>query len=397
MSPTAADPLRITFAHPVPAELSDELRRRIFFICDDIERFELTSGERGIDGMTVYVATRGTSLDALRDKVQRVVTNEILKQKKVPAKRIWSAPETDRQAADLFPEMVRRGIAFECGEGQVALGEPALSLMDHLDVRLREIALGLPAAREYRYPTLIPTEALEQSGYLRSFPHFIMFVTRLHNDIDSYERFLSDYASAGTLPATLFAGCHHPDYCLPPTMCYHTFHQFRNRRATENIVVTSRGKSFRFESKYHEGLARLWDFTIRETVFIGSRAFVLEMRDRFMAEIFALLTELGLDGYCDTANDHFFANSDAAERISTQLLMELKYEVRLHTGGGRTVAVGSFNFHDLFFAKSFNIHAARDEQVVSGCTGFGLERLAYSFLCQHGLDLARWPALRPCW
>ena len=38
-------------------------------------------------------------------------------------------------------------------------------------------------------------------------------------------------------------------------------------------------------------------------------------------------------------------------------------------------------------------HLAQGGQAIASCcVGFGLERLVYAFLCQHGLDDSRWPA-----
>jgi hypothetical protein len=157
-------------------------------------------------------------------------------------------------------------------------------------------------------------------------------------------------------------------------------------------VVTSRGKSFRFESRYRRALERLWDFTIREIVFLGARDFVLDCRRRFMERSFELVESLRLGGQCSVANDPFFAGADTAERTWSQRLLELKYELRLPIAADADVAVASFNFHEQFFGDSFRIRD-RDEQgfVHTACVGFGLERLAYAFLCQHGLDPADWP------
>jgi seryl-tRNA synthetase len=103
------------------------------------------------------------------------------------------------------------------------------------------------------------------------------------------------------------------------------------------------------------------------------------------------------------AGDPFFLGDGAAERSWSQRMLKLKYELRLPlddsadsadssgSGGGRDVAVGSFNFHEQHFAKAFEITDETDEPVFTGCAGFGLERLAYAFLCRHGVDPRGWP------
>jgi seryl-tRNA synthetase len=299
--------------------------------------------------------------------------------------------------ADPLPALLDAGTAYFAGEGQVGLGEPILSLMDDLDARLRAVAMdtvGTAKAVEYRYPTLLPTSALERFGYFGSFPQYVMFVTRLHSDADVYDAFLSAYADRGRLGPELFAYCRSNEYCLPPTMCYHTYHHYRDRRLPCDTMVTATGKAFRFESRYRSGLERLWDFTIRELVFLGGAEFVADRRDRVMRAAIGLVEELGLTGRCELAHDHFFGTGTVAEKILSQRMMHLKYELILDTAEGRSVAVGSFNLHGQFFGESFGIDGPDGSPVASACVGFGLERLAAAFLCQHGTDPAAWPRLR---
>jgi seryl-tRNA synthetase len=222
-----------------------------------------------------------------------------------------------------------------------------------------------------------------------------MFVTRLHTDIDVYQRFQQEYQASGQLAPSILGLCDNVDYCLPPTMCYHTFGQYRGRSVGHNgvDVVTAKGKAFRFESRYATSLERLWDFTIREVVFLGERAEVLEARQRLMGRVFALIDELGLSGWCEVGNDPFFCEPDGdASRASAQRFMELKYELRLNAGTDRSIAVGSFNFHDDFFGTRFGITLESGSPTASGCAGFGIERLVHAYACQHGADPADWPS-----
>jgi seryl-tRNA synthetase len=176
-------------------------------------------------------------------------------------------------------------------------------------------------------------------------------------------------------------------------MCFHTFHQFAARvfGASENRVVTAKGKSFRFESRYARSLERLWDFTIREIVFLGERDFVLDARKHLMNDVFAFLDEVGLTGRCEVGNDPFFCTEDMAGRVMSQRLLQLKYELHADLDDDRSTAVASFNYHDTFFGERMGIRRVGGEPISTACAGFGLERLTYAFLCQHGFDTAAWP------
>ena len=380
--------LYIQLNAPIPAAFSHELGKRLFYVSDRIAGFSLVEEDGLIRG--VEIEHRGEEgVEGLASKIDYIVNTDILPQKQIPAAIVWRSRIAPSYHPDVFRTLLDKGIAFEPGPGLVGFGEPLISLMQNLDAMLRQIAVDEFQASEYQYPTLIPAQVLEELDYFTSFPQFGMFVTRLHNDVDVYRAFLADYRAHGGIPPSLFAHCQNHDYCLPPTMCYHTFHQLRECRVPENRVVTSRGKSFRFESIYARGLERLWDFTIREIVFLGTREFVVDCRQRMMRRAQALIEELELFGHCEVANDPFFVGSQTASKIFSQKLMELKYELRVNIDPEQSIAVGSFNYHDTFFGQRFRMSADGRNPLMTGCVGFGLERLMYAWLCQHGLDEAK--------
>lgn len=388
----------IPLTHGVPLSLATELRKRLFYVSGEIDDFKLIERDGLIQSVEVSWAAgdslRPASTEGLRRLEQNIndlVKNHILSQKVFPPKEVWRADPVRTFHQNTFDVLVRDGIAFEAGEGQVGFGEPLISLIDYFDRRIKSVAMSLPNAKEYLYPTLLPTRALEQCDYFNSFPQFVMFVTRLHNDMDVYRAFMKEYEVNPQITSGVFAHCHNHDYCLPPTMCYHSYHQHRGRQLDRDIVVTAKGKSFRFESKYSSGLERLWDFTIREIVFMGRQEFVLECREHFMRQAFSLMDELSLSGSCEVANDPFFVNVDAASKIGSQRMMELKYELNLNVRPDDAIAIGSFNYHDNFFGRNFDITQETGKPIASGCVGFGLERLVYAFLCQHGLHSNEWP------
>jgi len=392
MDSTMKNTHSIILDRPISIGHAEELEKRIYFISASIHQFQLVKAENTITGIEVNLL-EGTDPLGIEDKIKSVINNEIVIQKVLPPRVVWKSNKSGTSFQDdLFDKLLEREMVYEMGEGQVCFGEKMISLMDNLDRMIKGLTISHFGATEYRYPTLISTKTLEKCGYFNSFPHFLMFVTRLHNDIDNYRDFLEDYKSNNGIGSYLLPHCQNVDYCLPPTMCYHTYHQFQDTQHDEsqNRVITSLGKSFRYESKYHRTLERLWDFSIREIVFMGSREFVLESRHQFMEASFALFQKLGLEGHCEVASDPFFCSEDTAAKIFNQRMQELKYELRLKVTSDRTIAAASFNFHDHFFGEQFNIKRGETEWMTTGCVGFGIERLAYAFISQHGLDEVHW-------
>ncbi|HZM77698.1 MAG TPA: hypothetical protein VFC19_18430 [Candidatus Limnocylindrales bacterium] len=378
---------------PLREEFRQELARRIYFLAEEIVEFDID----GSDGLLteVRLSTRDTvEPEQLHRRLHTVIANDIRHQRVGPAKVYWRSGHETPEVLAGFGRLCDEGLVVPMGEGQMALAEPLLTLMDTLDRHLVAMVRREAGAVRYRYPTLLPTETLRQCGYMSSFPQHLMFVTRLHGDSDTYAAFSrSDQVALGE---NLLALCGNTDYCLPPTMCYHTFQQLSGRRLTEPAAVTARGKSFRHESRYHEGLSRLWDFTIREMVFLGSYDYARQTRERIMRSACELVDSWGLAARCEVASDPFFAGAATAARISSQRLLELKFELQLPIEGGRDIACASFNFHDQHFGDAFGITGADDAPIHSACVGFGLERLTLAVVSQHGTDPGAWPeSLRP--
>jgi hypothetical protein len=377
---------------PVAEAQAAELERRILFVSPLISSFRLVLRDGAVHAVRLFSTTEPDRA-ALSAKLNSLVETDLVAQPELPVTVVWESTHSAAAHVDVYPSLLATGLVSECGEGQVAFAEPLISLLNGLDRRIRDIVVEEFDATEYRYPTLIRTDVLDVAGYPAAFPQFLMLVTRLHEDLDVYREFQKAHEAAGTVDPAVLNHCLNVDYALPPTMCFHTFAQYRGRMLPRAglHVVTSSGKSFRHEGRYATTLERLWDFTIRETVFFGGRNEVLDAREHLMRTIFTLLEEWGLDGYCQAASDPFFVGVDPATRAWSQRLLGLKYELRLRLEPGRDLAVGSFNFHDDFFGRNFDIRRSEVGPVISGCAGFGLERLVYALLSRHGADPNGWP------
>lgn len=386
------------FFVPLTAPLDDgyrhELDRRLFFVSEQIGSYRVVREQGKICGVEVSTPDAERELD-IRRKILFTIDSEVSCQRPAAPRVLWRSAGSGRRIEPVYDELVRNELVFEAGEGQVALAEPLISLMDRIDALFRNHALSLPSAQEFRYPTLIPSRVLRECGSLESFPHMTMFVTRLHSDIDVYREFGNRLAAGRPLQELVFAHCGNADYSLPLTMCFHTYHQLRDTHQPVNRVITSRGKSFRFESRYHRTMERLWDYTTREIVFLGDPEFVQECRRRTFDAVRAIVERLGLVARCEVANDPFFATPNIAARVVNQRIFELKYELQMNVAEERSISVASFNFHDEFFGRRFGITRGSGVPIVTGCVGAGLERFAYAFVCQHGTDPAAWPPIEP--
>lgn len=372
----------------ISARHQKDIEGKLLYLSDKIVDYTVIAGEQHIERID-FVCTEKFDVGKY---LQTLIHKDYLNAFYIEEQTIWKSGRKEPRSYHAFDGLIDASIVFPVKGGGVTMGEPLVSLYNYLDGRIRSFVLSEMQAQEYIYPTVIAASVIEKCGYLHSAPQFLFFLNRLHNDLHSYNTFLNEYARNGALNDNVYRLCdHNIEYCLPPTMCYHTYDQFADTIREGCFVVTAKGKAFRNESRYAHTMERLMDFTIRETVFFGDYLFVSGVRDRFLNFIYGLVDELQLVGCCCSANDMFFMSDTSQYKIKMQKQMKSKLEIRLNINETESVAIGSVNYHDSYFSRAFNIGIRNIKSVVSGCTGFGLERFAYAFICQHGPDPAHWP------
>ena len=241
-------------------------------------------------------------------------------------------------------------------------------------------------------PTLIPTQTLAKCDYFRSFPQNVTFACHLGEEAETISGFRDRHKLRDDLEPDALTSMQTPEACLSPAVCYHVYAMNHDKTVTpEGLAYNICGKCFRFESSNMSNLRRLWDFTMRETVFLGSREHVLAQRDQGVEMTARFLEDHALAGEIRTASDPFFTAPDAMAKTYFQLSSETKYEMALMLPDGGYLAVGSLNYHSDFFGRVFNIQVEGAAAMHSVCIAFGLERWVYAFLAQHGNDPAKWP------
>ena len=279
------------------------------------------------------------------------------------------------------------------GAGQMALEGLPLALFRYFDRTFAELG-DVWEARPVMTPTLIPARVLSRCDYFRSFPQNVTFASHLHEDLAVIDAFRARHDGRDDLDERALSDMVTPEACLSPAVCYHIYHLHQDRAVpatgTAHAVC---GKCFRYEAGNTSDLRRLWDFTMREIVFMGTRNAVLVRRESGIRRVAALLDEHRLAGEIRTASDPFFIAPDAAAKTYFQLSSETKFEISLVLPEAERVAVGSLNYHTDFFGRAFAIRVEDQGPMHSVCLAFGLERWVYAFLAQHGDRLKDWPAV----
>jgi seryl-tRNA synthetase len=238
-------------------------------------------------------------------------------------------------------------------DGRAAFSGVPLKLFTKLEKKFFNMALE-SEAEEHSFPSLIDNQVLHCAGYFKSFP---------------------EGATVATAP-----GLSH-DCSLSPAVCYHCYPCFAQSPLQKEVTWTCQGRCFRHEKGNYEGLARLWEFTMREIVFCGSEDWVKQQREDWMKRVLRFCEESGFSARLEESTDPFYGAASRGQQL-LQRLKKLKYELRLNLADGTTTAAASFNLHESHFTETFGITSGSGRPLQTGCVAFGLERWVLAALEQ---------------
>lgn len=371
-----------------------EFENKLFYVSENIEKFYFDEVK---SCYTLYLKINISQAECYKmlQYIEKLLEQEIYCLKDIKDKRVWEYPcSVYFNQEKLIQDLIEKNLVFIPQKGQVGFSSPIVDLFEFFDSLLCKLSMHFGAKRYY-FPTFLSCETIDKAGYFESFPNRLFFVNRMKNEMDNYILFKRQFAKGvkqdGYIKEINKYQCS-TNFCLPPTMCYYFYEAFQGKEI-KNMVVTTRGRSFRYENDYAKNFSRLFDFTIRETVFLGDYKYVKNSLNTYRKMLCMLMEKLGLGGYCETASDPFFLTGNSADRINSQKIFSSKYELRLNVDCTETIAVSSINEHGQYISKRFDLYQdiGSNKYLNTGCTGTGLERLVFSFLCQYGADEEKWP------
>lgn len=264
--------------------------------------------------------------------------------------------------------LVENGWITPIYNGCFILSENFISVMDMFDRILLNWGKK-DNANIFVYPDILSIEKISKCKYIEQFHHNCFFNYTSNSDEYSEEKMAPAY------------------YINNPSICMQSYIQYEGSIINTNnpVVVTAKGRCNRIEDKEYT-LDRLLNFTMREIVFMGSEKYVLQKRKRYMELSKKLMNDLNIIGSIKESNDPFFKKEDA-KKSEFQRKFKLKYELNfLNLDEDKEVAVGSFNYHGTHFGRAFEIKTEDNKYVYTACMAFGLERLAFTFITQVGLQ-----------
>jgi seryl-tRNA synthetase len=376
----------------VDREVAGDIEKESVFVSPMIDRIIVNS-----DGKTARLLTKpGADLQVATEKALRFLAVMV---RQVSGFEIKVFVDTKRKDTGPYQigvndGLVERGWMHDYGKGQVAYSGPVLKLAQLINEKSGQLYHSAFNAVDGHYPAMIDADTLHKCGYFDSHPNAVTFVGNVIEDFDAIEEFrLANSCSEGALmPAQ--EHIHHDGMCLNPAACFPCYPTLSGQKFVEGQCYTWLGRVFRYESRNINGLDRLYEFNVRELVFVGDEDYVRGIRAKSLPIVEELASFIDIDCQVQTATDPFFATVSAAKKF-WQAAQEVKNEIKIpalgNDGTTKMLACGSINLHGNFFGKRFNFTTANGEPAQTGCVGLGIERWVLAAFTQHGFEPARWP------
>lgn len=274
-------------------------------------------------------------------------------------------------------------------EGMIGLSEQSMHLFFYFEKKIHECLKQTFGDDECRivkklYPVLLPLKGYKKTGYLQRSPQYSMFCCSLREDMSVLDG-VSEIANNDYKEIL-----ENPCYVLSPSACFHVYEEYKNRVLEENTIVSFTQSVFRNEGRFNFGeFGRMRDYHVKEIVFIGDLDFVVNARKKMMETTQKLVEQFKLEAKMVLASDPFILPKMQIYK-KVQTIDKSKYELRMSYKEDCDMSVASFNLHGTAFSKPFNIKV-QGKETVTGCVGYGLERIVLSFLSQYGENPENWP------
>jgi seryl-tRNA synthetase len=389
---TSFNEIILPLSREIDREIAGDIEKESVFVSPQIERIVITEDLKSAK----LIARDGANMEEVADKAKRFLDVMV---KQVSGFEIKVFVDTKRKDTGPYQigvndGLVERGWMHDYGKGQVAYSGPVLKLTQLINAKAGELYKKAFNATDGHFPAMIDADTLHKCGYFDSHPNAVTFVGNVVEDFDAIEEFRrANSCSEGALLPQL-EHIHIDGMCLNPAACFPCYPTLKGKTYLTGECFTWMGRVFRYESRNINGLDRLYEFNVRELVFVGTEEYVRECRAKALPIVEEMATFFDIDCQVQTATDPFFATVSAAKKF-WQAAQEVKNEIKIpalgNDGSTKMLACGSINLHGNFFGKRFEFYCANGEPAQTGCVGLGIERWVLAAFTQHGFEPHRWP------
>ncbi len=300
----------------------EEIQKQVAYLSPDIRnvRFDADGAVLECDVPDEQAERLGQDVRALADRMQRSLRR--LQRKVIFRSASFESP-VFRGAGTLDDVHI-------LGTGQVALTGLPLAVFMSLDRLFTQLG-DIWDAQPIRTPTLIPTQVLARCDYFRSFPQNVTFASHLREDLEVIDSFRAEARrrwTASTIARS--ADMVTPEVCLSPAAVTTSITCIRTRPSPPRELRTAcAARASATRQANTSDLRRLWDFTMREVVFMGHGEDVLQRGRPRLQRIADLLDQHGFGSKSERPAILSSSHRMPWPRRTFQLSSETKYEISL--------------------------------------------------------------------
>ena len=389
---SASNDVTLPLPNPIDDGIAADIEKESVFVSPHIDRILVEPDRKSV---RVILKDEATVAD-VQDKALRFLEVMARQIAGFDTKTFFENKRKDDgpYLADANEALCEKGWLHDYGKGQVAYSGPVLKLARLVSDKAADLYSAALSPEDGHFPALVDAETLHKCGYFDSHPNAVTFIGNMVEDFDAIEDFRrANACSEGSLLPPK-EHIHVDGMCLNPAACFPCYPSLKGKNVGAGECHSWLGRVFRYESRNISGLDRLYEFSVRELVFVGSDEYTRECRQKALKAVEELVGFFDLDAIVQTATDPFFATVSAAKKFwqqSQEVKNEILIPVAKNDGSHKELACGSINLHGNFFGQKFDI-ASGDEPAHTGCVGLGIERWVLACFSQHGIDPSRWPA-----
>jgi seryl-tRNA synthetase len=326
---------------------------------------------------------------------------------------IWSAPpKALRYDVDPTEDMAKRGwVQQGPGKGRWFFRPQAAAVIRAMERIALEEVLSPLGFQEVISSSLVPFDVWLKTGHLKGVANEIYYFSEPATRSPEAWEELSDLVKVTReVPRDkLVALLEAPQAGMTYAQCPNIYWSFQKRTLADEdlpvLVYDRTANSYRYESGGRHGIERVDEFHRIEPVYIGTRDQLGKLREEMIERYSHVFNDiLDLEWRMAWVSPFYLQQAGMAggedEEGATEPVPDahregtIDYEAYLPYRGSREDSEW-LEFQNLSilgdrYTEPFNIKSSKAD-LISGCSGIGLERWTAVFLAQHGLDVADWP------
>ncbi len=323
---------------------------------------------------------------------------------------IWSAPPMEHGFdRDPTEEMARRGwVQQGPGKGRWFFRPQAAAVMRAMERIALEEVLHPLGFQEVISSSLVPFEVWLKTGHLKGVANEIYYFSEpATRSEEAWEDIRDLVKVTREVPIDRLVPLLEPPRAgMTYAQCPNIYWSFAKRTVADEdlpvLVYDRTANSYRYESGGRHGIERVDEFHRIEPVYIGTVDQLVELREALIDRYRHVFNEvLELEWRMAWVSPFYLQQAGMAQSAGEEEAASggrregtIDFEAYLPYRGPRETSEW-LEFQNLsllgdVYTSAFNIKASRGE-LISGCSGIGLERWTAVFLAQKGLDPEGWP------